>query len=110
MRQVYRIEIRPMALRLYVILAVCYIIWFCYLPLVTLILLAVNPLYRRLAMSTIYLVFDFLINLGMVVLFCPKWANRFFQFNNYINLLSKTPYTYKSLKSYGGGRATPTPI
>lgn len=109
MRQVYLIEIRRTALWLYIILAVCYVIWFCYLPLITLFTLLVNPVRRLLVMSTVYLIFDFLINFGMVVLFCPRWANRFFQFNNYINLLSQSPYTYKSLKAYGSATA-PSPI
>lgn len=110
MRQVYIIEIRPAALWLYIILAVGYIVWFCYLPLLTLVALSINPLRRLLVMSSVYFLFDFLINLGMVVLFCPRWSSKFFQFNNYINILSQSPYMYKSLKSYGGGSTTPTPI
>ena len=108
MRQVFLIEIRPTALKLYVVLAVCYLVWFLYLPLLTLLTLATNPVNRNLAMSSVYLVFDFFINLGMVLLFCPRWANKYFQFNNYINLLSRTPHT-KSLKSYSG-YITPTPV
>lgn len=110
MRQVYLIEIRHSALWLYRILAVCYVVWFCYLPFVTVFLLLANPVLRLLALSTFYLVFDFLINLGMVVLFCPRWSNKFFQFNSFINVLSGTPYVYKSLKSYGSGPATPGTI
>ena len=110
MRQVYLIEIRPAALWLYRILAVCYVVWFCSLPLATLLFLALNPVHRFLAMATCYLIFDFLINLGMVVLFCPRWADRFFQFSSYINVLSRSTYRYENLKQYGSGRATPTPI
>lgn len=109
MRQVYLIEIRTTALWLYIILAVCYVVWFCYLPLITLIALLVNPVRRILTMSAVYLIFDFLINFGMVMLFCPRWANKFFQFNSYINLLSQTPFPYKNLKTYGGP-TTPSPV
>ena len=102
------IEIRRTALWLYIILAVCYIVWFCYLPMITLLSLAVNPVRRQIVMSTVYLTFDFLINFGMVVLFCPRWANKFFQFDSYINVLSQSPYMYKSLKDYGtSGPSTP---
>lgn len=110
MRQVYLIEIRRTALWLYRILAVCYIVWFCYLPLITVLFLFLNPVHRLFAISTTYFVFDFFINFGMVVLFCPRWGNKFFQFNNYINMLSQSPYGYKSLKSYGSGPSTATPI
>lgn len=106
MWQVYRIEIRPTALRLYQILATCYLVWFLYLPLIALLALAVNPVRRLLVMSSVYFTFDFLINLGMVLLFCPLWANKYFQFDNYINVLSQSLYTYKSLKSYGGSTSS----
>lgn len=109
MRQVYMIEIRPTALWLYVILAVCYIVWFSYLPLITLITLGINPVRRLLVMSAVYQVFDFLINFGMVVLFCPRWANKFFQFSSYINVLSQSPYVYTNLKAYGSSSPS-TPI
>ncbi len=108
MRQVYLIEIRPTALKFYWVLAICYIVWFTYLPAITIISLLVNPVKRLLVMTTVYLVFDYLINLGMVLLFCPRWANRYFQFNNYINVLSESStHKYKSLKVYGGSS---TPI
>ncbi len=106
MRQVYQIENRPTALALYIILAVCYVIWFCYLPLLTLFALLADPVRRLVGMLSVYLVFDFLINLGMVILFCPRWTNKFFQFDNYINSLSdSSKYVYKSLKSYGNTAA-----
>lgn len=109
MRQVYLIENRSTALRLYIVLAVCYIIWFSYLPMLTLLALAVNPVKRFLVVSSVYLVFDLLINVGMVTLFCPRWANRYFQFDHYINVLSQSSNTYRSLKSYGGSDI-PAPI
>ena len=105
MRQVYQIENRRTALALYVILAVCYVIWFCYLPLLTLLALAINPVRRLITMSSVYLIFDFLINLGMVILFCPRWKNKFFQFDSHINALTDSKYVYKTLKFYGGSAA-----
>ena len=114
MRQVYLIENRPTALKLYIILAISYIIWFTYLPFFTVLNLAVNPVKRPLTMTTIYLIFDLLINLGMVVLFCPLWAHKYFQFKNHINLLSQSRYLYKNLRVYGGfdnpDGSIPTPI
>jgi len=108
LRQVYLIENRPTALRLYAILVVCYIIWFLYLPLLTIVGVAINPVRRGMVMTTVYLIFDFLINVGMVVLFCPFMSKRYFQFEHYINVLSRSS-NYRSLKSYGGSD-TPTPV
>ena len=107
MRQVYLIENRQTALRLYVILAVCYTIWFLYLPLLTAVGVAINAVRREMVMTTVYLVFDILINIGMVILFCPLWSKRYFQFEHYINILTRSS-NYRSLKSYGGD--TPTPV
>jgi hypothetical protein len=109
MRQVYMIENRRTALNLYIVLAVCYLIWFCYLPIVILLTLAANPVRRLLVISTVYLLADFLINFGMVFLFCPRWANKYFQFNSYINLLNQPSHMYRSLKAYGTS-APSTPI
>lgn len=53
MRQVYLIENRCTALRLYIILAVCYVIWFLYLLLLTVVAVAINPVRRGIVMTSV---------------------------------------------------------
>lgn len=101
MRQMYLIENRPTKLKLYIVLAVVYVVWFGYLPVAVLLSLAANPVFRYMVLLTIVLLFDLLINMFMLGLFCPRWSDRFFQFDSHINMLSKISGTYKSLKGYG---------
>ena len=88
---------------MYKLLAVFFIVWFCYLPLVVLIAIPINPLERLKVISTLELGVDFLANTAMVVLFCPQWSDLYFQFNSHINQLARLSFELKdqSLKSYG---------
>ena len=99
MRQMYLIENRATKLKLYIVLAIVYLVWFIYLPVAVILAFAVNPVLRFLFLRCIILVFDLLINLFMVGLFCPKWADKFFQFDSHLNQLSKA--SYSKLGSYG---------
>ena len=102
MRQMYLIENRATKLKLYIVLSVIYIIWFLYLPIAVLLLFAVNPVLRYLTLRTIILLFDLFINVFMLALFCPKWSDKFFQFESHLNMLNKFSGSYKSIKgSYG---------
>ena len=100
MRQMYLIENRATKLKLYIVLAIVYLVWFIYLPVAVILAFAVNPVLRFLFLRSIILVFDLSINLFMVGLFCPKWSDKFFQFDSHINQLSKTSYS-KLSGSYG---------
>ena len=102
MRQMYLIENRLTKLKLYIVLSVVYVVWFCYLPVVVLLTFAANPVLRYIALRTVVLMFDLFINIFMLSLFCPLWSDRFFQFESHINLLSKISGTYKIVKdNYG---------
>ena len=95
-RQVYLIENRPTKLHLYVGLVVVYIVWFCYLPLVVVIVCFINPVERGRVISASILTFDLLINGVMVILFCPWCSNHYFQFNSYLNELRALKLTLKA--------------
>ena len=102
MRQMYLIENRPTKLKLYIVLSIIYVIWFSYLPVAVILAFAANPVLRYVALRTIILLFDLFINVFMLVLFCPRWSDKFFQFESHINVLSKISGTYKSIRgSYG---------
>ena len=102
MRQMYLIENRPTKLKLYIVLSIIYIVWFSYLPAAVILAFAAKPVLRYIALRTIILLFDLFINVFMLALFCPRWSDRFFQFESHINMLSKISGTYKSLRgSYG---------
>ena len=97
-RQVYLIENHPTKLHLYVGLVVVYVVWFCYLPLVVVIVCFINPVERGRVVSASILTFDLLINGVMVILFCPWCSNHYFQFDSYLNELRTLKLT---LKAYG---------
>lgn len=104
-RQVYLIENRTLTLRLYIGLMVVYVVWFCYLPLVIIITVFINPVEREKVVSTSILTFDLLMNIVMVLLFCPLWSNLYFQFDSHINELRRLS---SSLKAYGITRSGST--
>lgn len=102
MRQMYLIENRPIKLKLYIVLSVIYIVWFCYLPVAVILAFAANPVFRYIVLRTIILVFDLFINVFFLALFCPRWSDKFFQFESHINLLSKISGTYRIMRDgYG---------
>ena len=94
MRQVYLVENRPVKLKLYFVMAFLYVAWFSYLPFIVFVIAFINPLLKLRVVLTFVLTFDFLANLGMVLLFAPRWAQVLFQFDSYLNELQE-----KSLKS-----------
>ena len=95
-------------MKLYICFAVCYTLWFCSLPLTVFIAAFINPVERFKLISIGILVFDFLLNCGVLLLFCPKWSNRYFQFESHINQLHQFSKGFKSLKTYGGADSNST--
>lgn len=108
MRHVYLVENRPEKLKLYCVLAVFYVIWFCYLPFIVFIVAFINPVYKYKVVLSFVLTFDFLANLGMVLLFVPQWAKVLFQFDSHLN--SSRPYTTLSSFNYGSSKVTASVI
>lgn len=107
MRHVYLVENRPEKLKLYVVLAIFYILWFCYLPGIVFVAALINPVLKYKLVLSFVLTFDFLANFGMVLLFVPRWSKLFFQFDSHLNALQESPY--KSLKSFRYGSSENTP-
>ncbi len=103
MRQIYLIENRQLKLIMYRLLAVFFIVWFCYLPLVVFVSVWINALERSKVITTTFLCFDLMANIIMVVLFCPKWSDMYFQFSSQINEFSRITIRLqdKSLGAYG---------
>ena len=70
----------------------------------------INPVYKYRVILSFALTFDFMANVGMVLLFVPRWSKVFFQFDSHLNAIQEPPY--KSLKSfyYGSSESTPSVI
>lgn len=89
LRQIYLIENRRLKLVLYLCLVVLYVVWFCYLPVAVAIASFLNALERSRVIVVFILTFDLVMNSVMVLLFCPKWSQHFFQFNHHLNSLAR---------------------
>lgn len=89
MRQIYLIENRKFKLILYRCLLVLYIAWFCYLPVAVIVASCLNALERARVMAVSILTFDLIVNFVMVLLFCPKWSQQYFQFSSHLNYLTR---------------------
>ena len=89
LRQIYLIENRRFKLILYRCLLVLYVVWFCYLPVAVVIASFVNALERSRVIVVFILTFDLVMNSVMVLLFCPKWSQHFFQFSSHLNSLTR---------------------
>ena len=89
MRQIYLIENRKLKLVLYRWLLFFYIVWFTYLPGVVILAAILNPLERARVVGVSLLFFDFLANVAMVLLFCPKWSQVYLQFGSDLNILAR---------------------
>lgn len=89
MRQIYLIENRRFKLILYRCLLVLYIAWFCYLPVAVIVASCLNALERARVMAVSILTFDLIVNFVMVLLFCPKWSQQYFQFSSHLNYLTR---------------------
>ena len=82
--QIYHIhqqEENVSKLRLYKTLFVLFTIWFWYLPLIVFIVTFSGHVSASLVIINISTAMNFLVNLVMVVLFCPSWSDRHFQFD-----------------------------
>lgn len=103
LRQIYLVENTRSKRVLYCFLVVFYVIWFCYLPLVVVIIVFVNPVQKAKVVSSVYLTIDLLASGVMVLLFCPLWSDLYFQFKSHVNDLTKHNFQvrYRSLKEYG---------
>lgn len=97
MRQIYLIENRRFKLILYRCLLVLYIAWFCYLPVAVIIASCLNALQRPRVIVVFILTFDLIVNFVMVLLFCPKWSQQYFQFSSHLNYLTR--FTVRNTKS-----------
>ena len=93
LRQIYLIENRPLKLILYRFLLLLYLLWFSYLVVAVIIARILDALERERVIAAFVLIFDLLANLVMVLLFCPKWSNRYFQFNSHLNYLTQARMT-----------------
>ena len=103
MRQMYLIENRGTKLKLYIVLAIVYLIWFTYLPVAVILAFAASPVLRYMFLRSIILVFDLFINVFMLGLFCPKWSDKFFQFDSHINKLSGSGRSGKKINDFYKG-------
>ncbi len=111
MRQIYLVENRPEKLKLYFALSFLYVIWFCYLPFIVFVIAFIDPLFKLRVVTVFLLSFDFLANLGVVVLFVPRWAKLIFQFDSHLNTVSMNS-GYKGLKNfyYGSSESSTTNV
>lgn len=100
MRQIYLIENRRFKLLLYRCLLVLYLLWFCYLPVAVIVARILNVLERQRVIAASVLTFDLLINAVMVLLFCPKWSDQYFQFNSHLNYLTRVSMKRSKLTQY----------
>ncbi len=112
MRQIYLLENRPEKLKLYFCLSFLYIVWFCYLPFIVFVVAFIDPLFKVRVMSVFVLCFDFLANLGVVILFVPRWAKFIFQFSDsHLKSVLMNRSSYKGLKNfYGSSESTSNAI
>ena len=100
MRQVYLIENRHLKLILYRCLLVLYLLWFCYLPVGVIVARILDALERQRVIAASVLTFDLLINAVMVLLFCPKWSDQYFQFNSHLNYLTRVSMKRSKMTQY----------
>lgn len=88
MRQIYLIENRKFKLILYRCFLVLYVVWFSYLPVAVIIASCLNALERQRVIVVCILTLDLLVNFVMVLLFCPRWSQQYFQFSSHLNYLT----------------------
>ena len=111
LRQVYLTENSRIKLNLYRFFIVFFLTWFCYLPLIVIIAVGVNPVLRSTVINTVRLLFDLLATAIMMLLFVPRWAGAYFQFYNtdfYISL--HLPSINKAVQMYGSHLDATSPV
>lgn len=84
----YRQEDDRPKLILYVFLGVVFTIWFWYLPILVLCVVFINEVFRGLILINVITTMNFLIKAVFVILLCPIWSHKYFQFHSHINSLA----------------------
>ncbi len=82
---IYRQEEASPKLNLYKLLFVVFTAWFWYLPLLVFIVTFTGHVNASIVIMNISTSMNFLVNLMMVLLFCPKWSKAYFQFDSSTN-------------------------
>lgn len=82
---IYRQEGVLPKLRLYKFLCIIFTVWFWYLPAVVIIATLINPVLSWVVLVNVMNAMNFITNVMMAALFCPKWSNEYFQFEDQIN-------------------------